>query len=376
MAISLRRLLLCALFFFLISAQCFAQSPFLDGHLVTNRNDTLKGFVRYENWETSPTEIFFKRTPEATSERYAAGQIQSFFVTSKSEVYVSQRATIRLVSNTVYRAEPNERVEVQAFMQKILAGQVVSLYRLVAELDGRERFFVQKEGQLTELINYSYQIERNDQVFEKTVDQYKSQLGMICSGATNFNAPLPGYEEKALRTYLRKYNACFGDESIVYEAPALKPELAWALNGGVQIFRAESFGFTTRVAPTFGGTFRVSLPRLNHNRFFRVNLDLSPGVKYLEVENFKEVEKTGLFKSIEAGVGSYFGSQKIRPYAYASFAYQSIAGGGSAVIYLNGGLSLHRRADLEFSHFIAPVNFKLALPRIAFHYYFDVAAKK
>gem|GEM_PF-4930967 len=70
----------------------------------------MKGFIRYENWETSPTEIFFKRTQEASSERYVAGQIQLFFVASKNEVYVSQRATIRVVSNTVYHAPPNEQV--------------------------------------------------------------------------------------------------------------------------------------------------------------------------------------------------------------------------------------------------------------------------
>jgi hypothetical protein len=353
-----------------------AQGTFLDGYLITPQNDTLKGLIRYEDWETSPTWIELKASPTAEPRRFTTEQAKLFFITSRNELYVSQQATIRLVSNVVYSTEPNHQVKIQAFMQKILGGRITSLYRFVAEQDGRERFFVEKNGQLTELVNYTYQFERGDKVFEKKVDDYKSQLQALCSDVPTFNALLPPYEEKPLRNYLRTYNACFQDESIVYESKPVRPELAWAVNGGVELLKDEFFENTSQVAPSFGGTFRVSLPRKNYNRFFRLNLNLTPGANYTVVENFKEVGRTGLFKTLEIGGGSYLGSRKIRPYAYASLAYQAIGGGGSVTLYLNGGLSFNRRADLEFSHFVAPVNLKLALPRIAFHYYFDVPVKE
>ena len=47
-------------FFLSVSLSSFAQSNYKPGYVVDLKNDTLKGFIDYQEWEINPKEFTFK----------------------------------------------------------------------------------------------------------------------------------------------------------------------------------------------------------------------------------------------------------------------------------------------------------------------------
>ncbi|MCE6992286.1 hypothetical protein [Dyadobacter sp. CY323] len=113
----------------------------------------------------------------------------------------------------------------------------------------------------------------------------------------------------------------------------------------------------------------MSFPRKFHNRFIKFSYFLTPNA--LSGYSQAPYEETPL-KTIEFGLGSYFGASIIRP--YAAFHYSgAYRGRRSEFLGLQAGLSYKRRINLEFGHF---ANFYAIItetpffvrPRISLHY--------
>jgi len=126
------KIIILTLFFVSYFNSLFAQSDFKPGFIITNSNDTIRGFIDYQKNSINAKECVFKKTEDAAETTYTPRDIKSYRI-ENSKYYVSK--TVK-----------GERI----FLEFLLNG-VVDLYYYKAH--GKEFFFLEKDTSLIELTN-------------------------------------------------------------------------------------------------------------------------------------------------------------------------------------------------------------------------------
>ncbi|GAB2795446.1 hypothetical protein GCM10027275_45760 [Rhabdobacter roseus] len=344
----------------LFSPSAFGQGKYLEGYLITHQKDTIRGFVKFDDWEKSPREVTFKETLAQAPQVLDISKVASFFVTSVNEKYVSKKIGLTHISDMrVYTSIPQVHTtdSTALYLQLLLDGPQAKLYKWGDE-QGQKRFFVEKAGTLQELYNYQYQREVKGQIYMATLDAYKKQLQNLCSDAPAFKAAVPAYKEGALKAYLQKYNGFFSSELIAYQSDKPKTTFDVGFNAGLEQFIADAR--TQRAS--FGIAARWNLPRQHRNRFLKTTFNFTPNIP------LEGTFKPGI--ALDIGFGSYFGSGNVRPF----LSLHTGVSNHHSPAYFSGGLSWNRKLDVEVghwgdftsmfrkTHFFTP-------PRIGLHYY-------
>ncbi len=307
----------------------------LDGFIVTLKQDTIKGKVFSEDWEISPSKITF-RDKNNTNIIYLSNQILSFGIYSNNDIYDSKEITINYVNKAPVAAgvSPFRSTEtLQIFMQKILLGNRASIYKFI-DKEGVDRYFVEKDNNLLELINYSFTQTKNGLNYLIKDDTYKGQLKNICNDADNFKVSIPLYQENSLKNYFSKYNACFLGNTINYSNTEERSKIGFGLTGGINnLSYVLNNGFSTN--KMFGASVRILLPKLFNNRFVKFYMFNTPNFTVLNTD-INKVEKNSLS---EYGItfGRYIGKKKIQP--LASFTLNYVENYGEANMGFNLGVS-------------------------------------
>jgi hypothetical protein len=361
----MKKFALLALF---VCTNLLAQENYTKGYYISPKGDTLKGYILYENWLKSPTDFRFRPSKNAEPIVVTATEAVLFSVEIENETYQLFLVPIRNISTRqIYTKRPDFETSdsVRTFLQTILIGSAASLYKYVDQREV-ERFFLLKNGKLTELINYTFYLSSNNKEYLIQVDDYKQQLKAICSDAPTFSSNTPIYGELSLRNFMIRYNKCFVGDVITYESKREKYTFDVGLISGYDL------AFKSPIAAL---CLRANFPRNYQNQFAKI------AVGYLPLVSFGDpsVPKRA-YGQIELSIGSYFGNKVLRPMASVSYfvvgASRLANNEGGGLITANFGVSYRRVIDLEIGHVINPLfgfGSFIVPPRIAIHWHFPLS---
>ena len=155
-----------------------AQSNYKPGYLVNLKNDTLKGFIDYREWEKNPTSFNFKNTTDSKEPtKYsvinaAAFGINNLISYQRSIVDVSmgnvEVSSLSAGIDSTYKTDT-------VFLKVITRGKYVSLFYFTDAL--KTRFYIEdKKTQQVKELNYYVYLDNENNSSIKTVNSFRSQL--------------------------------------------------------------------------------------------------------------------------------------------------------------------------------------------------------
>lgn len=305
-------------FLLLMSTGASAQKNFVEGYVVDNAGDTLRGLIDDKNWLNNPREVRFQKNQEAPAIVYTPADIRSFYVNSR-EHYRSKAV--------MYDASPHKLPDLgtspdpvwqkDTLFLKVEAEGVVSLYYL-RESTEREHFFLEKNGAGAEdLLNVRY-ISSGEGVKQALASQqYKSQLKNYLGDCNALKGKLydVNYELEAIRNVVRQYNRCSGGAEATVVRPSAgerNRSIEWGLVAGVHLtqlrFSSEGRSYEKLTKGPYRGALNgvggISLdfiiPRRHRQFIFRSELVYKP------YHVTKLVERTGLVDRRYVKEDTYF----------------------------------------------------------------------
>lgn len=371
---SFRKYSLLLLVHFCLFTNAFAQ--YKSGYVISNEEDTIRGYIKYEDWEASPSSIFFKTELNSPVKEFGTDDISSFAVDLVNEYYVVKSIGVfNIYKSDVFFESPSVKSPKEfkrIFLQTIIKGPEATLYKYVNE--GLEtHYYIETPILFQELTNYSYYENKGGITYSVKREDYKKQLSSICINSAIFRSDLPNYTEKELIKYLEKYNSCFTGETIIYRSPPVLP--TWDPIVGIgydHLFEGA----------VYSAGFRLNFAKHHYNRFLRVTVNLLPGIRE-EATFYREATKFTA-SVFTAGFGRYLGTGNVRPYLVPSLVLLTNLGkdqGGGFLVTVNAGISFRRQFELELGHWnnflglVMDGDFFLP-PSVSLHYYPNFRKKK
>lgn len=345
---------------FLLFAQItFAQDTFVDGYVVTLSQDTLRGKIKYGNWEISPTKIEFLDAKN-TKNLYLPDDLKAFQIDLKKEIYVTK--TLKLDYFLQSEIAEHQRALLESktetvFLRLLLRGDKASLYQF-NDRDNRVRFFTEKDNQTVELVNFVYkkkvETESATKLIEFKKEIYKSQIPLICQDAPkSILKEMPLYDQSSMMDFFSKYNACFLGDKVEFATEkdkvkfALIPIVGTAFYPNIMAkgYEVDLLGRSWK--PLYGVSLQMLEPRKNYNRFVQLDVQLIPSVKYYKLTNNivpSVLKRTNINFSLIGG--SYFGKDKniLRPYAFAGVVITPV----TILFEMGAGLSFKKKLHINY----------------------------
>jgi hypothetical protein len=354
----------------------FGQGKMLDGYIVSAKGDTVKGFIRYDGWGTSPMTIDFAKERNGQLDKVGPDVASRFFLIPLNERYVGKRIGILNIDlSKTYELAPSFEAKdsVTVYLREITSGPKATLLEYLDPTE-QSHFFLEKDGKLTELFNYPFYRLTGGKKYLIQYDEYVRQLPVLLGDGAD-NGPVRGYSAKELRRYVDRYNgvSTSGKQS---KSPAAESEMeidAYVM-GGVEAW--EETDLNLGATPTFGLGVRVNLPRRFHNRYFKILFATIPGVSVSKVYNYTPDEKISL-NTLEVGAGTYIGSGDFRPNIGFEYSFP-LDSWRTSILGPHIGVSFRRQFSLEVSHFAnlsSLVSDEVAFfnrPRISLNYYLNL----
>jgi hypothetical protein len=165
------------LFFMLLLPFCvLAQSNYQQGFVVTDKMDTLRGFINYLEKSNNPSKVSFKPSLEAKPLTYDLRTASAFTINGYDSyerfvVNISQAST---QTNRLSDGLDTSFVRDTVFLQVIQKGKNVSLYTFADNIKKRFYLLENDKHEPEELIYRVYLLNESGKV--RVVDRYKRQL--------------------------------------------------------------------------------------------------------------------------------------------------------------------------------------------------------
>ncbi|MCF0071701.1 hypothetical protein LZD49_14575 [Dyadobacter sp. CY261] len=341
--------IICTIIASLSSLQGFGQGRVLEGVVISPKGDSIKGFIRYDSWESSPMAIDFSQAENGPFEKIGPDLAGRFFITSLKENYVSKKIGILNIDpSKTYDIAPSFEAKdsLTVYLREVTSGPKATLLEYL-DLTEKSHFFLEKDGKLTELLYYPFYRLIRGRKYLIQYDEYERQLPALLSDGTD-KGPVRRYSAMDLGNYVDRYNG-LSDVAKRRKKDSSESEMeidAYVM-GGVEGWKET--GINLRTTPTFGVGLRINLPRRFHNRYFKILFSTMRGVSEKEVYHYPFGEKVNL-NTMELSIGSYFGFGNIRP--NLGFEYSFPADNWrSATFGPHAGISYRRKLSLEITHF-------------------------
>jgi hypothetical protein len=167
----------------LISFNAKAQRNYKPGYVVNLKNDTLKGFIDYKEWENNPKVFTFKSNlNQSLPQQFSIANAGAFGVTGAEyyQKFIVSKSTGKISLNKIGVGIDTSTVADTSFLKIIVKGEKVSLYSLTDDI--KTRFYVTstEDKQPRELDYYIYYgIENSDTV--RTSYTFRPQLGRLAN---------------------------------------------------------------------------------------------------------------------------------------------------------------------------------------------------
>ncbi|HMG94133.1 MAG TPA: hypothetical protein VK589_28935, partial [Chryseolinea sp.] len=258
-----------------------AQTNFIDGTVVTNESDTLRGQIDFQGWDRNPSVISFRNGSVVRT--YSPAQIKSFMVSDvqyMSMILPVEQYSLQ-VKNMTTALNPGIRKD-SVFLELLLTG-FANLYYL-NDRNFTPHFFYQVEGQeVKELSNYHF-IKITD-VGKKIVANPKRYLGtlnLLMNDCIDISVEKPGYKIADLKKLFTQYNQCKSPSSnpnISTRRKKLLFEPGIILGASLTSFSFEQGGSDEKATAspsanaTFGFALNIVLP--GNNRRWSINNELT-----------------------------------------------------------------------------------------------------
>ncbi len=324
-----------------ISINILAQTRFVPGYTVSTAGDTIRCFIKYEDWTMSPDKLEIKRTENQSIEIGSSRDISAFYIEGEKQTYQSKKIgvlNIDLIQE--YKTAPSQEAldSTVVFLRLITSGPKATLLEYL-NAEKIPHYFLQTSQGLKELIYYPFYRSQGSEKYLLILEQYKWQLPLLLPELKP-GFQQPAYNEKALEKFINNYNEVNGPLKS-------KTNNHFELDIGFAAGLEDNTRNYVKNKAIFGLSIRVNMPRKFHNRYLKIGYMIIPGVirsPYATTDSNKKLQ------SVELGVGTYFGSSRFRP----SFGFDLIS---PIKIFLNPsfgphiGVSYKRILTLELSHF-------------------------
>ena len=130
-------------FLVFVQKNAIAQTNFIEAKVITLDNDTLQGYIDYQNWSVRPQNIKFKEAlAQKKAVNYTAKDIAEFHV--DGEVYSRRIAEVDKSPYIVAQLKANAApiIVVDTFFAQLLVSGTLSLYYLNDD-QPKEHFFIE-----------------------------------------------------------------------------------------------------------------------------------------------------------------------------------------------------------------------------------------
>ncbi|HWW41072.1 hypothetical protein [Pedobacter sp.] len=183
--------------FMAVPVLSFAQSNFQKGYLVTNNQDTIRGFVDYKERSANPTSFNFKTDLNGETKGYSLKECSAYGIDGMES---SQRYTVRISQSKTNFSDLSNGLDTSSktdtvFLKVLQSGKNMTLFSYEDKI--KKRFFV-KEGGMSvpyELIQNLFLAPNKESVFI-TDNKYIRQLMEII---TKLNIDISEDKLKSLR---------------------------------------------------------------------------------------------------------------------------------------------------------------------------------
>jgi hypothetical protein len=249
----------------------FGQKKFLEGFIVNNSNDTVKGLIEHQNWAQNPETIQFRNASGSGDVTYSPSDIRSFKVAN--ETYVSGVVTIDISKDMDYSNKPENVVDT-TFLLVLVNGEK-SLYYLKSKML-KDYFFIKKDNRFETLFNKEYLTRIDGAIYNKKIESYKGQLNYYLQDCPKImkNIKEVIYSRNNLIRLFEKYYACTGEKPL-YQKELRKLSTEFGVLAGMSLtdleFTTESeiydglvnADFSSSVNPVVGVHFNVIFSKLS-----------------------------------------------------------------------------------------------------------------
>ncbi len=267
--IMIRKTIFMSLWVCLLPAVLTAQENYLPGYILKD-GAKKQGQIDNQNWDKNPAKIQFKG--ESGMQVLSSTDIQEFEV--GKEYYVSRVVDLDVSPhklNSIKENVPPKFVNDTTLFLRVLVQGELSLYSLKDRND-KQHFFVEKNGETSELSRFKQKKKVKGQVKLFTEDKYKKELAGYFADCAALKAKTSTikFTRNHLQKVVRNYNKCMGENLIVYERPTEKMSayLGPLVGFGVTSLNIHSedhdmagVSYSNSSGPTFGLAFTMELPR-------------------------------------------------------------------------------------------------------------------
>jgi len=164
---------------FLLPGFSQAQSNYKPGYVVTQRGDTVRGFVDYGEWDKNPSKINFKKTLNANKERYSVAEASAFaingFETYRRFIIWLSQDQVEL-SNLSSGKDTTKMLDT-VFLKELNTGKNITLYAYTDKI--KQRLFISDNGATPVELTYHEYIDPSNSPNILIDHAYKHQLQML-----------------------------------------------------------------------------------------------------------------------------------------------------------------------------------------------------
>ena len=278
----MKKNLLVTIFLLTISLTSFA-SKYLPGYIVMNNQDTVRGLIEDKDWDKIFTRINFQRDANSKTETYSVSSIKSFYVSNT--FYFSGVVQVDKNPRTVNDLTQEKAFEYRTdstFVRLILSGSK-SLYTYT-DVNANIQYLILQDQKFEWLQFKKYLLVVNYETFQRTVNNYKSQLSDYLPGCSEVISALAtaDYTEKDLSAVFMNYYKCINVvPGVLHETEKFKVKLTvlggishTEINfgpGKVKYLSDAKFSKDTR--PTIGAAINFLIPRNSYRS--SINFELN-----------------------------------------------------------------------------------------------------
>jgi hypothetical protein len=210
------------LFSFIITTSfinVIARENFLPGYLINSDNDTILGFIDYQNWERNPETIHFRSGPDQKPQSFTPLDIKRFAV--KDEHYISAFVEMETSARTAGNLEYNSSFILSTatvFLQVLYEGEK-NLFHLI-DSDGIESFFIGSDTAPELLLYKRYlNVEEGDKDLIKENNRYLGQLTIYLQDCREITGQIAktGYDQLSFENLFNYYYGCTQAESTFHK---------------------------------------------------------------------------------------------------------------------------------------------------------------
>lgn len=161
-----------------ISLSSSAQSNYKPGYVVDLKNDTLKGFIGYKEWENNPKSFTFKSNlNQSRPQKFSVDDANAFGISGAEhfQKFIFSKTTAPDDFDKILVHLDTSRVLDTSFMKIVIKGKNVSLYSFKDLIKTRFYILNNKKHQPEELDYYNYYAKDNENKYQ-TLYIFRAQL--------------------------------------------------------------------------------------------------------------------------------------------------------------------------------------------------------